>query len=85
MTRFYAEPSERHRVIDRRDGKVVFSAEPGHDAMAGLVCRAMNNVWERDVALVAEWLKDVEDDRGCIGHDGDSVNIADLWREEMGS
>lgn len=33
--------------------------------------------------FVGRWLKEVEDDRGLVGHDGDHVYLAELWHEEL--
>jgi hypothetical protein len=74
--RFYAENSEYPRVIDTRDGKAVFTAGADAYDTAKRVSGAMNRVWERDVAFVAEWLE-------TNGDTGDAFDLVRLWLGEV--
>jgi hypothetical protein len=79
--RFYAENSEYPRVIDSRDRFAVFAAGAGEFHTAENVARAMNRIWERDVAFVAAWLEDSDLYADAEGPQGDKA--ARLWREAM--
>jgi hypothetical protein len=79
MKRFYAQNSEYPRVIDTRDGFAVFTADAWEFDTAVRVADAMNARWWRDVAFVAEWLKDLPRRHWITEND----DIIHHWREEM--